>query len=90
MEFATWPNNFFTKPVCKFGSISIIVHKAHQMLKQGHRKLCRTIQQKVTQHCRAVRNRSTLYIDSLIYAICNLALGMGTERQTTELPSCWN
>ena len=88
MEFATWPDDFFTKSVCKFGSISITVHKTHQMLKQGHRKLCRTIQQKVTQHCRAVRNRSTLYIDSLIYAICNLALG--TERRTTEVPFCWN
>ena len=69
MEFTTWPGDFFSKPVCKFGSISIIVHKAHQMLKQGHRKLCRTIQQNVTQHCRAVRNRSILYIDSLNSAI---------------------
>ena len=33
MEFTTWPDDFFSKPVCKFGSISIIVHKAHQMLK---------------------------------------------------------
>ena len=88
MEFATWPDDFFTTPVCKFGLISIIVHKAHQRLKQGHKKLCRTIQQKVTQHCGAVRNKSTLYVDSLIYAICNLALV--TERRTTELPSCSN
>ena len=35
MEFATWPDDFFTKPVCEFVSISVVVHKAHQMRKQG-------------------------------------------------------
>ena len=58
------------------------------MLKQGHRKLCRTIQQKVIQHCTVVRNKNTLNTESPIYAIGNLALG--TKRRTTKLPSCWN
>ena len=35
----------FNQPVPKFGSIT--VHNAHQVLKQGHRNLCRTIQQNV-------------------------------------------
>ena len=38
------PTTFFKKSVDKF--VSTILHKAQQMLKQGHRKLCRSIQQR--------------------------------------------
>ena len=38
MEFATWPDDFFTKPVCKFGLISIIIPQLWYFCKagQGH------------------------------------------------------
>ena len=50
-------------------NLSIMLHKAHQTLKQWHRKLCRSIQQEAIQHYTGLQKRNTMNTERRTYAI---------------------
>ena len=54
-------SQLFNKPAV---NSSLIVHMAHQMLTQLHRKSCKSTQQAAIQHCRGLQKRNAMDTES--------------------------